>query len=124
MDGRTVWIEPGDVEGRIEPGNVVTATRALDSWCLRGDDGSTPIAAGAALQIVETRSWGAAMAEELPALSEAPDAESAARDADAWVQAGLELQELGLFVVTETAPEMTPDGDIVMVERAVRATVS
>ena len=62
------------------------------------------------------------MAEELPALSEAEDAESAARDADAWVQAGLELQELGLFVVTETVPEMTPSGDIEMRERAVRMT--
>ena len=121
-EGRTVWIEPGDVEGRIEAGNVVTAARALDSWCLRGDDGSAPIETGAALQIVETRGWGAAMAEELPALSEASDAESAARDADAWVQAGLELQELGLFVVVETVPECTADGDIVMVERAVRAT--
>jgi hypothetical protein len=50
------------------------------------------------------------MAEELPALSEASDAESAARDADAWVQAGLELQELGLFVVMETVAEVQPDG--------------
>ena len=35
MDGRTVWVQPGDVEGRIEAGNVVTATRELSDWCLR-----------------------------------------------------------------------------------------
>ena len=122
MDGRTVWVKPGDVDGRIEAGNVVTAAVPLSDWCLRGDDGSAPIETGAALQIVETRGWGAAMAEELPALSEAEDSESAARDADAWVEAGLELQELGLFVVTETVPEMTPSGDIEMRERAVRMT--
>ena len=70
MDGRTVWVQPGDVEGRIEAGNVVTATRELSDWCLRGDDGSDPVAAGTALEIVEDRAWGASMAMELPALSE------------------------------------------------------
>ena len=99
MDGRTVWVQTGDVEGRIEAGNVVTAARELSDWCLRGDDGSEPITVGAALQIVETRPWGAAMAEELPALSEADDAESRARSTASWVQAGLELAELGLFEV-------------------------
>ena len=78
--GRTVWIREGDAEGRIEPGNVVTAARELNDFCLRGDDGSEPIAVGAALQIVETRGWGAAMAEELPALSAETDPES--READ------------------------------------------
>ena len=58
MDGRTVWVQPGDVEGRIEAGNVVTATRELSDWCLRGDDGSDPVAAGTALEIVEDRAWG------------------------------------------------------------------
>ena len=99
MDGRTVWVQPGDVDGRIEAGNVVTATRALDAWCLRGDDGSTPIAAGSALEIIEERPWGASMAMELPALSECDDEDSRAADSEAWVQAGLELQELGLFEV-------------------------
>jgi len=119
MEGRTVWVQDGDVDGRIEAGSVVTAARALSDWCLRGDDGSAPIAAGTALQIVETRGWGAAMAEELPALSEADDTETRQAEADAWVKAALELQELGLFEVRETRPEMTPNGDIVMVDRAV-----
>ena len=97
MDGRSVWVKPGDVDGRIEAGNVVTATRALDSWCLRGDDGSTPIAAGSALEIVEERPWGAAMAEELPTLTEDREA-----DVQVWIEAGLQLQAEGLFeVVTE-----------------------
>ena len=61
MDGRTVWVREGDVEGRIEVGNVVTATRALNEWCLRGDDGSEPVPAGTALEIVEDRAWGASM---------------------------------------------------------------
>ena len=99
MNGRSVWIRPGDVEGQIEAGNVVTATRELNDWCLRGDDGSEPIAAGSALEIVEDRPWGASMAVELPALSEADDEDSRAADSEAWVQAGLELQELGLFEV-------------------------
>ena len=96
---RAVWVQPGDVDGRLEAGNVVTATRALDSWCLRGDDGSTPIAAGSALEIVEERPWGASMAMELPALSECADEDSRNADTEAWVQAGLELQQLGLFEV-------------------------
>ena len=119
MEGRTVWVQDGDVDGRIEAGCVVTAARALDSWCLRGDDGSAPIAAGAALQIVETRVWGAAMAEELPALSAADDPDSRQANADAWVQAALELQQLGLFEVRETVAEVTPSGAIVLVDRAV-----
>lgn len=119
MDGRTVWVQDGDVDGRIEAGSVVTAARELSDWCLRGDDGSAPIAAGAALQIVETRGWGAAMAEELPALSECEDTDSRKANADAWMQAALELQELGLFEVRETVAEMTPNGDIVMVDRPV-----
>ena len=99
MDGRTVWVQPGDVEGRIEAGNVVTAARPLSDWCLRGDDASEPVPAGTALEIVEERPWGASMAMELPALSEADDPESREADAAAWVQAGLELAELGLFEV-------------------------
>ena len=119
MEGRPVWVQDGDVEGRIEAGSVVTAARALDSWCLRGDDGSAPIAAGTALQIVETRAWGAALAEELPALSATDDTETRQAEADTWMKAALELQQLGLFEVRETRLEMTPSGAIVMVERAV-----
>ena len=88
MDGRTVWVQPGDVEGRIEAGNVVTAARReLSDWCLRGDDGSEPVPAGTALEIVEERPWGASMAMELPALSEERDAESIEADTDAWIKA-------------------------------------
>ena len=99
MDGRTVFVQPGDVEGRIEAGNVVTATRELSSWCLRSDDGSEPVPTGTALEIVEQRAWGASMALELPALSEVRDAESVAADADAWMMAARELEQLGLFEV-------------------------
>ena len=116
MEGRTVWVQDGDVDGRIEAGSVVTAARELSSFCLRGDDGSAPIAAGTALQIVETRGWGAAMAEELPALSEDGDA---AAKVDVWKRAALELQEIGLFEVRETVAEVTPSGAIVLVDRAV-----
>ena len=66
MDGRTLWITHGDVDGDIEAGNVVKATRPLGDWCLRGDDGTEPVEAGAVLEIVELRPWGAAMAQELP----------------------------------------------------------
>ncbi len=99
MDGRTVWVQPGDVEGRIEAGNVVTATRELSAWCLRGDDGSAPVPAGTALEIVEDRAWGASMALELPALSEERDAESSEADADAWFKAARALEALGLYEV-------------------------
>ena len=92
MEGRTVWVQDGDVDGRIEAGSVVTAARELSEFCLRSDDGSAPIAAGTALQIVETRSWGAAMAEELPALSEERDA-----NFGAIIEAGIELAAQGLF---------------------------
>ena len=66
MDGRTLWIAHGDVEGDIEAGHVVKATRPLADWCLRGDDGTEPVEAGTLLEIVELRPWGAAMAQELP----------------------------------------------------------
>ena len=97
--GRTVWIREGDVDGRIEPGNVVTATRPLGDWCLRGDDGTEAVPTGNALQILELRPWGAAVAEELPALSECADEDSREADTEAWIAAGLELQEVGLFEV-------------------------
>ena len=78
---RTVWVSETDVDGRVEAGRVVTATHALDDWCLRGDDGSEPIPAGTALEIVENRPWGAAMAQELPELHvEADEATVARRD--------------------------------------------
>ena len=118
MDGRTVWVQPGDVEGRIEAGNVVTATRELSDWCLRGDDGSDPVPAGTALEIVEDRAWGASMAMELPALSEVEDEQSAADDAAAWLTAARELEALGLFEIVETRDEMTPDGDMQATSRA------
>ena len=117
MDGRTVWVQPGDVEGRIEAGHVVTATRELSAWCLRGDDGSEPVPAGTALEIVEDRAWGASMAMELPALSEVRDAESIEADADAWLKAAAELEQLGLFEVVEDRTEMTPDGGMETVSR-------
>ena len=71
MNGRTVWIKTDDVDGPLDEGHVVKATHPLSDFCLRGDDGSEPVATGTLLEIVETRPWGAAMAQELPALNEA-----------------------------------------------------
>ena len=65
MNGRTVWIQPDDVDGPPVEGHVVTATRPLDDFCLRGDDGGEPVATGSLLEVIETRPWGAAMAQEL-----------------------------------------------------------
>ena len=62
MEGKCLWINTDDVDGPIDEGHVVVATRPLNDWCLRGDDGSEPVATGTALEIVETRPWGAAMA--------------------------------------------------------------
>ena len=102
MDGRTVWVQPGDVEGSIEAGNVVTAARPLSDWCLRGDDGSEPVPAGTALEIVEQRGWGAAMAEELPALSECEDMTGDPDVMAEIIKAAGELAELGLYEVVES----------------------
>ena len=96
MDGRTVWVREDDVDGRIEAGSVVTATRELSEWCLRGDDGSEPVAEGTALEIVEVRAWGAAMAEELPLN------EDTTGDPDVFaeiIQAANELAGMGLYEV-------------------------
>jgi hypothetical protein len=66
MQGRTLWIQPGDVDGPLDEGRVVTATRPLDDFCLRGDDHTAPITPGTLLEVIEVRAWGAAMAQELP----------------------------------------------------------
>ena len=122
MDGRTLWIAHGDVDGTLEAGCVVKATRSLNDWCLRGDDGSEPVAAGSLLEIVELRPWGAAMAQELPDVHDAmmvgdPDDQFAL-----IMEAATELAEHGLWeFVTEAGDEMTPTGDRVTVERTVRA---
>ena len=89
MEGRTVWVQDGDVDGRIEAGSVVTAARELEqhSACA-AMTAARRSRQGTALQIVETRGWGAAMAEELPALSEDGDADCLQVDADAWKQRG------------------------------------
>ena len=76
MEGKTLWIQPGDVDGPLDEDRVVRATRPLSDWCLRGDDGSSPIAPGTLLEIIETRPWGAAMAQELPALSKAHEVDT------------------------------------------------
>ena len=97
MNGRTVWIQPGDVDGPLDEGHVVRATRSLSDWCLRGDDGSEPVVAGTLLEIVETRPWGAAMAQELPALSTADEAHEIDTSSAAIMTAALELEAAGLF---------------------------
>ena len=58
MEGRCLWIKTDDVDGPLDEGHVVTATRPLSDFCLRGDDNTEPIAAGSLLEVVETRPWG------------------------------------------------------------------
>ena len=99
MEGKTLWIQPGDVDGPLDEGHVVTATRPLADWCLRGDDGSSPIAPGTLLEIVETRPWGAAMAQELPALSTADEAHEVDLSSAAIMTAAMELETAGLFEI-------------------------
>ncbi|MCY4438613.1 MAG: hypothetical protein OXE53_00165 [Deltaproteobacteria bacterium] len=116
MEGKTLWVQADDVDGPLDAGQVVKATRPLNDWCLRGDDGSEPVAAGSLLEVIETRPWGAAMACELPAMQPVDVSPATI------MQAALDLQDMGLWEFeTETRPEMTPSGDIETVERAVRA---
>ena len=93
MEGKTLWIQPGDVDGTLDEGHVVTATRPLADFCLRGDDGSEPVAAGTLLEIIETRPWGAAMACELPAMQPLDTSP------EAIMTAALELEVGGLFEI-------------------------
>ena len=100
MNGRTVWIKPDDVDGPLDEGHVVKATRTLSDWCLRGDDGGEPVEAGALLEIVEVRAWGAAMAQELPAVHDALNVGDDDQR-DAIMQAARELADVGLFEIVE-----------------------
>ena len=99
MVGRSLWIQPDDVDGPIDEGHVVKATRSLSDWCLRGDDGSEPVAAGTLLEIIETRPWGAAMAQELPELSTADETHEIDLSPAAIMAAARELEAVGLFEV-------------------------
>ena len=63
----------------------------LADWCLRGDDGGEPVATGSLLEVVETRPWGAAMAQELP------DVQPLDTSPEAIMTAALELQAEGLW---------------------------
>ena len=111
MEGRSLWIQDGDVDGRIEPGNLVRTTRELSDWCLRGDDGSAPVQAGAVVEIVDVRPWGAAQAVEVVGVN-------ATDEAPAIMAAMVELEQLGLWEFTsDTRPELTADGGIELVTR-------
>ena len=99
MEGRCLWINTDDVDGPLDEGHVVTATRPLADWCLRGDDGSAPIAPGSLLEVVETRPWGAAMAQELPALTAEDEAHEIDLSPAAIMAAAQELEAAGLFEV-------------------------
>ena len=103
MEGRCLWIKPDDVDGPLDEGHVVKATHSLSDFCLRGDDGSEPVAAGTLLEIVETRPWGVAMAQELPALNEAEPLIEADTSRAAIMQAAVELEQMGLFELVEAA---------------------
>ena len=91
MEGRCLWIKPDDVDGPLDEGHVVTATRPLADWCLRGDAGGEPVATGSLLEVVETRPWGAAMAQELP------DVQPLDTSPETIMTAALELQAEGLW---------------------------
>ena len=91
MQGRCLWVQADDVDGPLDEGRVVKAAHTLNDWCLRGDDGSEPVAAGTLLEIVEVRQWGAAMAQELPAQHVEHD------EGPAIMQAMLELEADGLW---------------------------
>ena len=112
MEGRCLWIQDGDVDGPLDEGHVVTATRPLANFCLRSDDGSEPVAAGSLLEVVETRPWGAAMAQELP------DAQPLDLSPAAIMTAALELEAAGLFEIVNPAT-----GGMAKVERAHTARV-
>ena len=113
MEGRCLWINTDDVDGPLDEGNVVKAERTLNDWCLRGDDGSSPIAPGTLLEVVETRPWGAAMAQELPGVQPLDTSP------DAIMQAALELETAGLFEIVNPST-----GDMAMVDRAHTARVA
>lgn len=116
MNGRTVWINADDVDGPLDEGHVVKATHALSDFCLRGDDGSEPVAAGTLLEVIETRPWGAAMAQELP------DVQPLDTSPASILQAALDLEADGLWEFeTERRPEVVPSGAIETVERTVTA---
>ena len=89
---RTVWIDAADVDGVVDKGEMVTATRPISDWCLRGDDGDEPIPAGTMLEVLELRPWGKAMAEELPMAQDTVQAER-----DLILQAANELEAEGLW---------------------------
>ena len=99
MEGRCLWINPDDVDGPLDEGHVVKATRTLNDFCLRGDDGSAPVEAGCLLEVIETRPWGAAMAQELPALSTADEAHEVDTTSAAIMETALDLQDMGLFEI-------------------------
>ena len=101
MEGGCLWVKADDVDGPLDEGHVVKATRTLSDWCLRGDDGGEPVEAGALLEIVEVRAWGAAMAQELPALSTADEAHEVDLSSAAIMQAARELADVGLFEIVE-----------------------
>ena len=91
MEGRCLWIKPDDVDGPLDEGHVVTATRPLSDFCLRGDDGSEPVAAGSLLEVIETRPWGASMAQELP------DVQPLDTSPESILQAMTDLEQIGLW---------------------------
>ena len=86
LNGRTVWVRAGDVDGALTEGRVVRATRDLRDWCFRADDGGQPVPAGALLRIGETRPWGAMACEHAAERTE-------------LLAAALDLQVDGLFEV-------------------------
>ena len=95
---RQVWIEPEDIGGR-EPrvGQWYALTRACSDFALRGADGTPPLPVGRVVAVVELRSYGAALAQEVEVVP----------DLNIGLQAACELASEGLFEVRE-APAHGP----------------
>ena len=89
---RVVWVGADDVDGPLEEGRIVRATRALGDFALRRDDGGEPIPVGRAVEIAEVRPYGKALAHELPPQGPAPD----------LLDAALDLKADGLFELRMT----------------------
>ena len=96
-EARQVWISPEDIGGQ-EPrvGQWYALTRACSDFALRGADGTPPLPVGRVVAVVELRSYGAALAQEVEVVPTV-------------LQAASELASDGLFEVREApAPAHGP----------------
>ncbi len=87
---RQVWVDAEDIGGHApEIGQMYALTRPNSSFALRGWDGTPALPAGQVVVVVETRSYGSALAQEF--------------QAGGLVQSAAELATDGLFELRITA---------------------